>query len=92
MFEIRNFFVVTKKFLKAKFDCTPFLGYLGTILGTETERQIQSIRNPSLLKEYRVHDGDKTTLMLPKRSKSLPKPQEIEEIRKKNKIAKSKIL
>ena len=71
---------------------TPFLGYLGTILGTETQRQIRSIRNPSLLKEYRVLDGDKTTLMLPKRSKSLPKPQEIEEIRKKNKIAKSKII
>ena len=33
MFEIRNFFVVTKKFLKAKFDCTPlhwhFLPYNG---------------------------------------------------------------
>ena len=41
-------------------------------------------RSQSLSKEYRVLDGD--------RWKSLTKPQEIEEKRRKNKIAKSKII
>ena len=58
-----------------------FLGYLGTILGTESER-------PKLDK------------LIGKRSKSggfnrnlaLAKPLEIEEKRRKNKIAKSKII
>ena len=60
-------------------------------MGTETERPIRFIKNPSSSLEYRVLDGDKTTIKLPKRSKSLPKPHDIVEIRKKNKIAKSKI-
>ena len=29
MFEIKNFFVVTKKFLKAKFDCISFIATAG---------------------------------------------------------------
>ena len=69
-----------------------FPGYLGTVLGTETERPIRFIKHPSSSLEYRVLDGDKTTIKLPKRSKSLPKSHDIVEMRKKNKIAKSKII